>query len=104
MLYDHIPGFALFKDQERILVVFAVAIGVLSAFGYQSLVEASRSRWGWSWPLYIVSGLLIAVGGILAWIKAPELIQNPAVWSSWVRFAVFIVITLVLLVFGDMEN
>lgn len=44
ILYRFVPGFSLFQDQERAMVIFALAAAVLSAIGVRNVLGAIGSR------------------------------------------------------------
>jgi hypothetical protein len=100
--YSFAPGYSLFKDQERIMVLFAIAVGVLGAFGYQNLIETihnqRRKRF---WALFMIGALLLVLAGALTWIKDPQPSFDSAVWGSFIRLALFLLAALLVLALGS---
>jgi hypothetical protein len=115
LLFTVAPGFSLFQDQERVMIVFSMAISILCALGCQSLIDLRSGVRGWGLGprgqgksvtpsgfrvrhgLALVAAPLVAVaiGACLAWNRSPGIDMSVPVWSSWVRLALLVVVCLV---------
>lgn len=98
LLYAVAPGFSLFQHQERVMLVFALAIGVLASLGCRNLLEfRERSMRRWQLALLLVVPLLlVCCASVLAWQRSSGWDMSSPVWSSWLRLAAIVVACLLV--------
>ncbi|MGQ9677121.1 MAG: YfhO family protein, partial [Chloroflexota bacterium] len=100
LLYALAPGFSLFQHQERVMLVLALAIGVLASLGCRNLLELrERSMRRWQLALLpVVPLLLVCWASVLAWKRSSGWDVSSPVWSCWLRLAAIVVACLVVVV------
>tara|TARA_Y100000310_G_scaffold231756_1_gene234445 strand:+ start:4004 stop:6184 length:2181 start_codon:yes stop_codon:yes gene_type:complete len=59
-LFLYLPGFALFRAPSRILILFVLAVAIVSGFGVQSLMENQKARKKLGIITLILSAILLS--------------------------------------------
>lgn len=81
LLHAVAPGFALFRDQERAMLVFSLALAVLAGLGYAALAAGPRARHAPTALLLVPVALF--VGGLTAReLGYPEQTSSQVVYAA----------------------
>ncbi|MFI5267003.1 MAG: YfhO family protein [Chloroflexota bacterium] len=76
LLFDYLPGWNLFRDQERAVVWFALAVAILAGYGVSAVAGRLSGRWGITLAVIVAlsyGNLLWANGGTNLTTTPPRL-------------------------------
>jgi hypothetical protein len=96
VLYKLLPGFTLFRSQERWLAYFSFALALLAGFGvlvWQKMSAAERKTAVQRWALVLLVGI---VGTAVSFFIAPAFTSRDWQPVFWQRIALLLAFTLLL--------
>ncbi len=99
--YVLVPGFSIFRGQERVAFVFSFAMAMLAGYGarvlFESMSDGRRERMrAFSWGLLpaVVASLILVVAFLYGWARAGLAVDSPfgALLNRSILLAVFLLL------------
>jgi hypothetical protein len=82
--YLAVPGFGIFRGQERAAYVFSFCVAVLAGYGVSELfgsgsrmVESRLRRFNWALVLVVAVALLLVLVFLFGWLRAGLAVESP---------------------------